>query len=398
MDDRWVIDADSHITEPRDVWTSRVPAKYKDRVPHVVRNEDGVDMWMLNGLNMTAVGTTAAGTNLEGTWAPWDTYEECHPASYDSKERLRYMDEAGIWAQILYPNVGGNSMQKFRTLDDPELEIACVRAYNDFVAEWCSANPDRLIGALATPFWSVDETLKEIKRGHELGFRAILFTGEPLRFGLPTLGDRSWDPLWQLAQDLGIAFYFHVGGGEDADTVARRSAPRTAAHGSAGTATYAAVELFLKNGVQCADLLSSGVLPRYPDLKFVSVESGCGWGPFVLETADYTWLGHTRKGRVQQAGDLLPSDLFRRQIYVTAWFEQFAPLHLRDHLPIDNILFETDFPHNTCLYGNVRETIDESWGLAPPEVCRKIVWGNAAKLYGIEEPTHAPPRFATSDS
>jgi predicted TIM-barrel fold metal-dependent hydrolase len=364
-----------------------VPAKFKDQVPYVVRNDKGMDVWMLNGAQIGRVGTSASGTNPNGSWIPFDTYEECHPGAYDAHERLKYMDEVGIWAQVLYPNVAGFGSQKFLTLGDEELQIACVRAYNDWLAEWCSADPNRLIGVMATPFWSVEETVKEVRRGRDLGFRAILFTGEPMRFGLRTFGNKGWDPFWEVAQELGMPIHFHIGGGEESDL---RMMARLEDHGMAGMATHAAVDLFMKNGVQCADLISSGVLPRFPELKFVSVESGCGWLPFVLETADYTWLGQTSKGRVRHQGDILPSDLFKRQVYVTVWFEQIAPHHLLDQMPVDNIMFETDFPHNACLYGNIRDTIEAGWGQAPAEVRQKILWDNGAKLYGISEPSHAP--------
>jgi predicted TIM-barrel fold metal-dependent hydrolase len=388
MDNRWIIDADSHVTEPRDVWTARVPAKYKDHVPHVVRNDEGTDVWLLEGTQIATVGTSAIGVypGFPESFPP--TFEDCHPGAYVAHERLKYMDEVGIWAQVLYPNVAGFGAQKFLILEDAELQLACVRAYNDFLAEWCSADSSRLLGVMATPFWNVDETVKEVRRGHELGFRAILFTGEPMRFGLPTIGDAAWDPFWAVAQELNMPIHFHIGGGED--TVDTRSQQRRKVHGSASSATYSAVDLFMKNGVQCADLITSGVLPRYPDLKFVSVESGCGWLPFVLETADYTWLGQTRKGRVRRADDLTPSDLFKRQVYVTVWFEHTAPHQLLDQMPVDNIMFETDFPHNACLWGNIRETIEANWGDAPADVQEKILWENAAKLYGIAKPTHAP--------
>src|ERR1019366_9170389 len=100
------------------------------------------------------------------------------------------------------PTNDSRTWPKFLDLDDPELQLACVRAYNDFLAEWCSADPNRLIGVMATPFWNVEESVKEVKRCHdELGYRAILFTGEPMRFGQPTLGDKAWDPFWSVAQE-----------------------------------------------------------------------------------------------------------------------------------------------------------------------------------------------------
>ena len=395
MDGRWIIDADSHLTEPADVWTARVPAKYADQVPHVERTANGTDVWILDGTQIATVGQTAAGPNPLGQHIPPNTYEDCHPAAYIPEARLRYMDSAGIWAQVLYPNVGGFGSQKFRTLHEPDLQFACVRAYNDFLHDWTSADPNRLIGVMAIPFWDIEETVREIRRGRdELGMRAILFTGEPLRFGLPTLGDPHWDPLWSVAQDLKMPIHFHIGGGEDSlDKFSAGMATRFEHHGLVGSGTYAAIDLFMKNGVQCGDLITSGVLSRFPELKFVSVESGCGWLPFVLETADYTWLGITRKGRVRADDDVLPSDLFRRQVYVTVWFEQVAPRRLLDDIPVDNLLFETDFPHNVCLYGNIRETISAAFGSVTEEARSKILWSNAATLYGIEAPSHSPPEL-----
>ena len=85
---------------------------------------------------------------------------------------------------------------------------------------------------------------------------------------------------------------------------------------------------------------------------------------------------------------MLPSELFAvRQVHVTYWFEQIAPTHLLDVIPIDSVLFETDFPHTTCLFGNIEETIERGLGGVPDDVRQKILWGNAARLYGIETPT-----------
>jgi predicted TIM-barrel fold metal-dependent hydrolase len=108
-----------------------------------------------------------------------------------------------------------------------------------------------------------------------------------------------------------------------------------------------------------------------------------GWLPFALEAADYSYLGASKAGRRRETGELLPSELFARQVYVTYWFEQIAPTHLLDVIPIDNILFETDFPHTTCLYGNIPETIERGLGNVSEEIRHKILWGNAAALYGI---------------
>ena len=376
-----IIDCDTHITEPRDVWTSRVPAKYLDHVPHVVRNAEGKDVWMLDGVQVYTAGLTATAGWTDPFPSGPPTYELMHPAAYDPHARLRLMDSNGIWAQVLYPNVAGFGSQRFLQIPDDELKLICVRAYNDFLRDWASADSRRLITIMSMPYWDVDACVREVERGVALGHRGILFTGEPQRFGLPFLGESHWDPLWSVAQEAGLAVHFHIGSG---DVGSIFTPQRIAAHGSAATYALSSVELFLKNGVQVADLLTSGVLPRFPDLQFVSVESGIGWVPFVLEAVDHSYL-EARHHRTSE-WEMLPSDYFRRQVYACHWFETVATTKLLDDLPIDKLLFETDFPHPTCLYDNIAERIEASMGGLAPALRRQLLWGNAAALYGIDDP------------
>jgi predicted TIM-barrel fold metal-dependent hydrolase len=375
-----VIDVDSHLTEPADLWTSRVPSRYVDRVPQMT-SAGGRDIWVLDGRQISVVGMTAPA----GWPAPFPagpaTLAECPPAAYDAVARLAYLDEVGIWAQVLYPNVAGFGSQKFLSLDDDELKLLCVRAYNDFLRDWASADPRRLITIMAMPFWDVDASVTEIARGAAAGHQGILFTGEPQRFGLPFLGDPHWDPLWAAAQDAGLAIHLHIGSGDMSTSF---QPDRIAATSTAAAYAYTSTEMFLKNGLQVADLITSGVLVRYPHLKFVSVESGIGWIPFVLEAADHSYL-EARPGR-RSEWEMLPSEYFARQVYACYWFETVAPTKLLGEIPVDNILFETDFPHPTCLFGNVRERIEVSLANASPSDREKILWGNAARLYGIQKP------------
>jgi predicted TIM-barrel fold metal-dependent hydrolase len=374
-----IIDCDTHITEPPDVWTARVAKKYLDQVPTVQRDDEGRDIWVLDGARVYTVGMTA----VAGWPKPFPdgppTYETMHPAAYDPHARLRYMDDVGIWAQVLYPNVAGFGSQRFLQIQDDALKLVCVRAYNDFLRDWASPDPRRLITICSTPFWDVDAAVTEVERCIGLGHRGVLFTGEPHRFGLPYLGDRHWDPLWSLAQEAGLAIHFHIGSGDVGSVF---TPARIAAHGSAATYALSSVDLFLKNGVQVADLLTSGVLPRFPDLRFVSVESGIGWVPFVLEAVDHSYR-EARPGRTSE-WDLLPSEYFARQVYACYWFETVATTHLLDKLPVDRILFETDFPHPTCLYGNIAERIAASLDHVAADVREKILWKNAVSLYGIQ--------------
>ncbi|MET0888172.1 MAG: amidohydrolase family protein, partial [Mycetocola sp.] len=386
-----VIDADAHISEPPGTFVDHVPARFRDRVPYVARNEEGKDVWMLNGEHFHQIGSSAQGAGWkEPIPSAPAGFDEMNPAAYDPTARLEYMDKVGLWAQVLYPNVAGFGAQKFLRLDDAELMLACVRAYNDFLTEWCSPAPDRLLAVSAMPFWDVDATVSEVHRCAEMGHRAILFTGEPNRFGYPPIGSTHWDPLWTAASETEMSISFHIGGGDPNPFVA---AERVNAHGHGAAFTYEALAMFMKNGTQIADLLLSGVFVRFPKLKFVSVESGIGFLPFVLEAIDYTF----KSGGVSNRMPELPSHYFREHVYACTFYEDLSRGDLIEQIGADNILFETDFPHGLCLYGQqVIDQLDTYLVGVGEATRRKITWENAAKLYKVPLPASfsAPRHFA----
>jgi predicted TIM-barrel fold metal-dependent hydrolase len=381
-----LIDVDAHITESPDTWTSRVSAKYLERVPQV-RRVDGKDVWFIDGQPAAPVGPTAPAGWTSPAPAMPNTYEDLLPAAYDARARLALLDEVGIWAQLLYPNVGGFGGQRFLRLKDPELMNECVRAYNDWQVDWTSADPKRLIPVASMPFWDVQACVHEIERTAALGFKTLLFTGEPHRFDLPYLGDAYWDPLWAAATAHQMPVNLHVGGGEF-----NWDMRRTAERGFAETFAIEGLALFHKNGQQVCDVLLSGILPRYPDLRVVSVESGIGWLPFALEAIDYQFVegGGTR---TRPEFDRLPSEYFAGQVSITFWFEKYAVRELvGKSIPAESVMFETDFPHPTCLYGNVHEHIEASMLGVPDEIRRMLLWDNAMSLYRLDAPVAAAVR------
>ncbi|HEY8217022.1 MAG TPA: amidohydrolase family protein [Acidimicrobiia bacterium] len=376
----WVIDVDAHVTEPADVFAGRLPARFRDAGPRLVRDErSGNDVWTLGDRMLAPIGLTAVAGWPEPFPSGPKTIDEVPRAAWDAQARLEYLDEIGAWAQVMYPNVGGFGNQAFLRLDDPELRLACVRAYNDWLTEWCSADPRRLLAVTATPFWDVDAAVDEIERCAEAGHRGVLFTGEPQRYELPYLGDHHWDPLWAAAQAAGLPVSFHIGSG---DVGSGFSPGRIKAHGPGGAYVTASVSLFLTNGAQIVDLLTSGVLPRFPDLKFVSVESGIGFLPFVLEAADYAY-GESSMA-IDRPDDPIPSEQFRKQVYGCFFFEEAGFGRVVDVIGPDNLMFETDYPHPICLFGNVREKIEAMLEGQPADVRRKVLWDNAAALYRVE--------------
>jgi predicted TIM-barrel fold metal-dependent hydrolase len=379
-----IIDSDTHVTEPADLWTSRVPAKMKDRVPRVEWDEENKEQaWYIGDQYINSVGITATAGYKDPYPAHPATYEEAHPGSYDANARLEYMDELGIWAMVLYPNVGGFGNQVFGRLGDDEAKLACVRAYNDFLIDWSSADSRRLLPVMTLPYWDVDASVKEIERSAKAGHRGVLFTGEPQSFGLPLLGHRHWDPIWAAAQDANLPVSFHIGSGDFGDEF---TDDRVAVEGYAATCARAGATMFMGNGAHVLDLLFSGVLERFPKLRFVSVESGVGWLPFLLESADYQFKAMA-VAEARSDFKMLPSEYFKRQIYACCWFETITSDAILDRVGEDNIMFETDFPHPTSIYGDeVQQTIDAKLGTLSERVRRKVVWENAARLYEIETP------------
>ncbi|MCC6707218.1 MAG: amidohydrolase [Gammaproteobacteria bacterium] len=377
-----IIDVDTHVTESADLWTSRVPARMRDAVPQLVKDKRGRHMWFLNGKPIAKLGLSAT-AGVGDMKDPPDHYDDMHPGAFDAKARLAYMDKMGIWAMVMYPNVGGFGSQVFLQLGDPELMLTCVKVYNDWQTEWASADSRRLLPIISTPFWDVNAAVAEVRRCAAMGHRGILFTGEPQSFGQPVIGDPYWNPLWEVAVELDLPISFHIGSGNMESGLQKQ---KMQVYGRMAAFTEVSVAYFMRNGVQMADLILSGVLARYPTIKFVSVESGIGWIPFLLEALDYQFLGN-RVSEERPDLDLLPSQYFARNIYGCYWFEQTAPRRLLDKVGIDNILFETDFPHPTSLFGkDVHARIATGLAECSEEARRKILWSNGQRLYKVEEP------------
>jgi predicted TIM-barrel fold metal-dependent hydrolase len=379
------IDTDTHITEPRDLWTDRVSTrKWGDAVPHV-KQMGGRDVWFIRDQMVGSPGyTTMAGFNGSVPDAPRG-FDDIPKSSWDARARLAHMDAEGIHAQVLYPNVGGFGSGGFLKLGEPELMLECVRAYNDFLVEWCSTDPARLVPVAAMPFWDVKECVKEVERAVGLGHRAVLACSQPEAWGEPVLADKHWDPFWSAVRDTGVPISFHIGAGDVSglfnDTV-----------GIGLRANFARVSsmIFMQNVTCLADLIFGGVCHRFPELKLVSVESGVGWIQSYLESADWQFVNSETR-REHPEYDLLPSEYFRRQIYGCFWFECEGLRTAFEEFP-DNLLWETDFPHPTCQHPGLEGGLTEHpadyaervFAGVPEATQRKVLHDNAARLYGLD--------------
>jgi predicted TIM-barrel fold metal-dependent hydrolase len=382
LDGLKVIDVDAHISEPHDLWTSRAPAAYRDRVPQV-QQVDGQPHWFMEGVDLgfasAASVILADGTKVPGTEFMGWSLDRVHLASYDMGARLEFMDEAGIWAQILYPNIAGFGSQRFGNIKDPELRRLCVTLYNDAMAEIQEKSGNRILPMALIPWWDVEGTVAEVERAHGLGLRGVVTCAQPESQGAPDLGERDWDAFWATCSDLQMPVNFHIGASQAAmDWFSNAPWPSLDREGKLAVGSAL---IYVENARCISNMIYSGVLERFPELRVVSVESGIGWIPFILEALDYQLTESA-----PHAGDFLsmkPSEYFRRQVYGCFWFEKIAPLHLIDQIGVNNVMFETDFPHPTCLHPAGTQRVGELLANAPEHTRRRILQDNAAELYRI---------------
>jgi uncharacterized protein len=381
-----VIDADTHLTEPHDLWTSRAPAAYRDRVPHVM-DVDGEPTWTVDGVALGRASASSVvhrdGTRSRGTaFISW-TFDDAHLAAHHVPTRLQLMDEIGVWAQIVYPNAAGFGGQRFGGLDDQTLKVLCATLYNDAMAEIQEQGGGRLFPMALLPWWDVAASVAEAQRAAAMGLRGVNMTSDPQQGGAPDLADPAWDRLWEVCADLSLPVNFHIGA--SATSLSWFGESPWPSLGADEKLAVGSAMMYLTNARVLANLIISGVLERHPTLRFVSVESGIGWIPFVLEALGHQ-LGETSPGALDHLS-LSPLEYFRRQLFACYWFEKDDVGHTVELLGADNILFETDFPHPTCLYPDSMVSAAPGLAALPVEARRKVLHDNAAALYRIPAPS-----------
>ncbi len=385
LDQVKVVDADTHMTERHDLWTSRAPAKYKDRVPRVERI-DGATQWVVERdvvLGRAGAGGVVdvhgnKGRSFEGLYE-WEL-EQGHRAGWDLDARMQLLDEIGIWAQIVFPGVVGLGGQNLGDLvTDVALRNLCLEIFNDANAETQAASGNRLLPMAILPAWDIDACVREVERAKTLGLRGVNLTSDPQDLGSPDLANRAWDPVWEACAGLEMPVHFHIGA--SLTTMNFFGNYPWESHDDDTKLAIGGALLFIGNARVVVNLICSGMFDRYPALKVVSVESGMGWVPFILEALDYEMDENAPDAKARMK--LLPSEYFKQNIYATTWFEHRNLGALIDSVGEDNIMFETDFPHPTCLYPAPLKTAEANLDGLSTEVQRKILGENAAKLYRL---------------
>jgi uncharacterized protein len=392
-----IIDCDAHFTEPPDLWSSRVPAAWQDRMP-IQKTIDGKTSWYVDGELWASTGGNTIRDGREKVLGSHviQPFSAIDRAAWSVKERLEVLDEMGVLAQVLYPNAVGFASNHIFAIEDHEQRTVVLRAYNDFFMDLQAESEGRLIPQAVLPVWDMDLTVKEMTRLIDHGARGFTLSDKPELIGLPELNSEYFAPMWDIFNESGTVASFHIGSGarREEQEAMRRQEVVTNAPGQLSTfwssfgpqrrLAIHATQMYMSNVRIIVNFCMSNLFDRYPNLKVVSAESGIGWIPFILEALEYQLDQMVTDSDEVSLQRRRPTDYFRDHLWVMFWFEQVAPAKLINDIGAHNILVETDVPHPTCLYPGANERFAKALAGIEPQVKRRILYENAAELYQVK--------------
>ncbi len=366
-----LISADSHVNPSPAIYAELLPAQYRDRAPKVVqRGEEEVAVFEGREEHFEMLASVA-GRRYQDYTIEGKTYQEGRAGGFDPVARLADMDTDGVDADVLFGSGSGGGV-RLKTSDRP-FRFALMRAYNDWLAEFCKAAPDRLIGIAEVPHWDMALAVQETQRARTLGLRGVAIPAIPA-YDTPSADpddrpytDRFYEPLWAALEDLGMPAHMHLG-----------SRPVTK-----GLDRNMFIRLTCNKAVMAepiASFIFSGALERHPKLKVVSVESGVGWMAFIVPWMDNVFERHRHwtKSKLKEQ----PSVYFQRQVRGT-FIEDPVGVRERHTIGLDVLMWSNDYPHSDSTWPRSRQAIEEQLHGVPEPERHKIVAGNAAALYGL---------------
>jgi predicted TIM-barrel fold metal-dependent hydrolase len=370
-----IVDADGHVCEPADLWTTRLPASMRERGIRLRWNAaTGFDEAYVEDRLITdrgLVGLGNAGTSFADLGRGIH-YEEIAPAGFDPRERLKVLDAEGIDLSVLYPGLG----LSLGAVQDPALAVACCRVYNDWIAEYCAADPTRLVGVAALPLQDPAAAALEARRAvTELGLRGGFARPNP--HNDRRLHDPAFAPVWEALEELQVPIAFHPAGLWDMPGTSQSMAQYMA------DGTHHALILFFDDYMTLANLVYAGVLERHPRLQVAILECGGGWIAHWMDRLDefsesYGWqLRHLR---------LKPSEYFLRQCVVSFDPGEHTMGALTRFIGTDSMIWASDFPHSDAKYPGVVAELREHTADMPADARAKLFGANALRLYGIKTP------------
>ena len=374
-----VISADDHIDlrwMPRDLWETRLPEHLRERGPRVQDTENGAS-WVCDGNVWGAWGfyTAAQGSGAKWALEVGGVLREGELRPTTPELRLADMDRDGVDASVMY-----GPTDPF-VIDDPELRRAVYQVYNDWLIEFDSASPERLLGVAQLPMDDAEAARDEMQRLAKKGMR--LFNVLAARAD-PPVYDPSWEPFWAAAEELDVPIAFHL-------AVDVRRAPRDAPQAANPLVAGAVRTTMNMQGFQLvepmAGLIFNGVLDRYPKLRLIMAEAGLAWVPHMIQSFDF-YNKRLAEGRMpggvtpEHKLAMKPSEYFKRQIWVTFQDDAYG-VKMLDLLDEDRVMWASDYPHPASTWPFSQQVIEAQMTHMTPETKRKILCENAVKLYGL---------------
>jgi len=366
-----VISVDDHIVEPPHTFEGRVPQRFADRAPRV-ELRDGAHVWCYDGVEIPNVGFNAVvGRPVSEYGFEPTRFEHMRRGAYDIHARVADMDLCGVYASVNFPSfLPGFAGQRLQlTTKDPELALACVRAWNDWhLEEWAGPYPDRIIPCQIPYLLDPDVGAAEIRRNAERGFKAVSFTEAPHLLGLPSLHSGHFEPIFAACEETGTVVNLHVGSSSTSPGTAPDAPPDTVGVLFFAYAMFAAV-----------DWLYSKVAVRHPGIRICLSEGGIGWVAGLLDRLDHMLTYHEMYG-TWEGIELTPAEVLQRNFWFCA-LDDPTSFIVADRIGVEHILVEVDYPHCDSIWPHVQRTLGEQLGALTAEDREKVTWRNAAALY-----------------
>jgi uncharacterized protein len=357
-----LISADTHVNEPPDLWTSRVAARFRDRVPRIERFDEG-DAWVIEGVaDPINFGMNACAGLDPAEQRGWVRFEDIRAGGYDARARLAEMDKDGVDAEVVYPTP--RLSQGVAANPDVELHHAMVAAYNDWLSEFVGHAPARFGGLAMIPNRGVDLAVAEIDRvWGRPGIRGYLMTAFPNGSLEPAPED---DKVWGALTERGACLNVHV-----SLTLSMPAAHRSPLPGYGR---------FFDAPNRIVQFIFAGVFDRFPDLQVVFAEVDSGWVPYFKEQIDGNYL------RLRPTSDFtiqdLPSAYVDRHVS-TSFINDAFGVRCRHDIGVDRMLWSSDYPHISANWPNTRLLLQATFSGVPPNEAYAMHAGNAARLYGF---------------
>lgn len=359
-----VIDADGHVQELNIDWAARIAPAVRDRAPRVVPDNRGFPRLLAEGKLWPK--PEGRGTGQAG--GPRSRRPAETTGMHDPVRRLQDMDLEGIDLAVLF---GTSVFLSLPFFDDAELAAATARVYNDWLAEYCAADPMRLKGVALVPIQDPPAAVEELRHAvRDLGFVAV---GTPAHSGGRNLDDPALDPFFAEAERLGVPVCVHVGAGR----------PAAAADRFTNAYMVHVVTHAFEQMIAALCVVSGGVLERHPSLRVAFLEAGAGWVPYWIERLDehYEYMQPCVPWLTREPGAYMRS----AQCYYSFEPDERTLPWVLGMLGEERVVFASDYNHSDCKFPNTVRAMVERDDLSLAQK-RKLMCDNALRLYGLAVP------------